>query len=446
MKVAYTVSDIWKIVDQTVLSIKSVRKFFQRGEVVVFYTPPRSKKNQERLSALAEVREVENLTDPFDPWRKGRMSRYGEKVHLCSLDDEVVFFLDADTRVKGDLRDLLEGDFDVALRRDDWVNDRALNWDKWRAMFKRAGKEPIDVPNAGFMVFKNGTHRDIGDEWLRLLNSNLENPGTSYLKDMYSLALAVSGRRIKWLSPMECSHTFADEPEAAYVVHLGHTTTENQSSDDHKVSELDSWINRKGEEHYRPLFNTLKTKECRNIMEIGTFNGDNAVMMIKAAATKVPEEEIHYYGFDLFEETNPQIAKEEFSGSFGKLTSEAQARANIEGRTKAKVTLVKGNTRETLPKAVESMPKMDLIYIDGGHTIETTRNDWKHASELMERGTIVYFDDYCSEIPFIGPSFLLDELPTKYVAEVMPEVNYYPMPFGRLKSQLLKVQHRREDS
>ncbi|GAI54364.1 unnamed protein product, partial [marine sediment metagenome] len=93
MKVAYSASDIWGMVDQTVPSIKSVRKFFQRDEVVVFYTPPRSEKNRERLSALAEVREVENLTDPFDPWRKGRMSRYGEKVHLCSLDDEEVFFL-----------------------------------------------------------------------------------------------------------------------------------------------------------------------------------------------------------------------------------------------------------------------------------------------------------------------------------------------------------------
>ncbi|GAI38956.1 unnamed protein product, partial [marine sediment metagenome] len=95
MKVAYTVSDIREMVDQAVMSIRSARKFFRRDEVVVFYTPPRSEKNRERLSALAEVREVENLTDPFDPWGMGRMSRYGDKVHLCSLDDEEVFFLDA---------------------------------------------------------------------------------------------------------------------------------------------------------------------------------------------------------------------------------------------------------------------------------------------------------------------------------------------------------------
>lgn len=188
----------------------------------------------------------------------------------------------------------------------------------------------------------------------------------------------------------------------------------------------------------KPLFNTLMTKPCRNIMEIGTYNGNTAVVMIKAAAKKVPEEQIHYYGFDLFEGRTPEITKLEFSPV---ITTQIEAvKAHIERNTEAQVTLFKGNTHETLKEAVKTLPKMDLIYIDGGHTVETIRNDWQYSSMLMHKDTIAYFDDYDDEMPFFGSYFIPGELPPQYYSEVMSEVNYYKRQFGRFKSQLLKVE------
>ncbi|GAI51162.1 unnamed protein product, partial [marine sediment metagenome] len=146
-----------------------------------------------------------------------------------------------------------------------------------------------------------GTHRDIGDEWLGLLNSDLENPGTSYLKDMYSLALAVSGRRIRWLSPMECSHTFADEPEAAYVVHLGHTTIEKQSATGERIplsvkdrfrgglfriwepeKRPEKWLTRMPED-------VLKETSPRGkvVLDAGTGKGRFAIAFAKGGAERV---------------------------------------------------------------------------------------------------------------------------------------------------------------
>lgn len=190
--------------------------------------------------------------------------------------------------------------------------------------------------------------------------------------------------------------------------------------------------------HYKPLLETLKTKPCRRIMEIGTYGGNTSIVLIKAAAEKVPEEEIEYYGFDLFEDRTPDVTEQEFSPL--SYTTMASVKKHIERHTKAKVTLFKGNTKEVMKDIVPGLPKMDLIYIDGGHAPETTKNDWRWASQLMGKDTVVYFDDYNDEMPFIGAKCITAELKAGYRSQVMPEVNYYPRPFGRFKSQLLKVE------
>ncbi len=200
--------------------------------------------------------------------------------------------------------------------------------------------------------------------------------------------------------------------------------------------DLSKWV-----PHYRnqywPLFNTLRHKPCRNILEIGVNNGNNAVAMIKAAAQKVPEEEIHYWGFDLFEGKTESLVMEEFQNPL--IVKVDEVKAHIKKHTTAKVTLFKGNSRWTLKRAIKSLPIMDLIYIDGGHSIETTRNDWEYSSRLVDNNTVVYFDDYDDEMPFLGSYFIVSELSSKYQAEVLPNTNYYKRPFGRLKCQLLRV-------
>lgn len=178
-----------------------------------------------------------------------------------------------------------------------------------------------------------------------------------------------------------------------------------------------------------PLFETLKTNKCKKIMEIGTHNGKNAVDMIKASNAT------HYYGFDLFEDRTESQTAEEYSPV--EIPTVKGVEEFIRANTTAEVTLVKGNTRETLPDS--TLPKMDLIYIDGGHSIETTRSDWLNAQRFIHDKTIVYFDDYNDEMPFIGSYFITKELTPDYKFEVLPQTNYYKRPYGRLKCQLLRV-------
>ena len=64
---------------------------------------------------------------------------------------------------------------------------------------------------------------------------------------------------------------------------------------------------------YRNLLKTIYRERCRKIMEIGTFNGKHALMMIETAAIFSPVDQIEYYGFDLFENLTDEDLKKEFS-------------------------------------------------------------------------------------------------------------------------------------
>jgi len=201
----------------------------------------------------------------------------------------------------------------------------------------------------------------------------------------------------------------------------------------HKIQPLDEFISARGR-HYSTIFKYLSENKCRNIMEIGTYTGENAVQMIKACRS-----DVHYYGFDLFEGITPQLVGTEFSHP--STPDMDTVKKYIESMVSAEVTLFSGNTNTTLKSVVKDLPSMDMIFVDGGHSIETIRNDWKHISKLMKDNTVVFFDDYFPEMPFIGCQFLIDEIDkTKYEVEVLPEFDDYPKSWGRLRSQLMVVQ------
>ena len=205
----------------------------------------------------------------------------------------------------------------------------------------------------------------------------------------------------------------------------------------HKIQPLNEFINARGK-HYRPIFKYLEANTCKNIMEIGTYNGENAVQMIRACKANV-----HYYGFDLFENITQEKIITELSHPA--TPSMASVKEYIESKieVKAKITLFGGDTNITLKSVVKDLPSMDVIYIDGGHSTKTVENDWKYALRLMKDNTVVFFDDYFTEMPFIGCKVLVDGIDkTRYEVEVLPDHDDYPKPYGHLRSQLAAVQLR----
>jgi len=150
-------------------------------------------------------------------------------------------------------------------------------------------------------------------------------------------------------------------------------------------------------------------------MEIGVARGHGAEVMIQEAR-KAGVNEIEYFGFDTFEgvpDDEPQ------TGSPTDIEKVKKILTNL----KVKYHLFKGNTRETLPRVVPTLPKMDFIYIDGGHSEKTVRSDWQNVQSLMHNGTVVVFDDYgLIEPPLRGITRVVNEIGNdrRYVLKFIP--------------------------
>lgn len=170
-------------------------------------------------------------------------------------------------------------------------------------------------------------------------------------------------------------------------------------------------------------------------MEIGVWNGNHGIRMIEKAKKYWLPEEIEYYGFDLFEDIDKEMIKAEVSK---KPPSMNTVKEKLE-KTGAKIMLFKGNTLNTLPEAVKNLPKMDFIFIDGGHSIRTVRNDWKHSMQLMHGKTILIFDDYYNRED-IGCKKIIESINKKeFLMEILQPTDKFKKEWGILHINFIKV-------
>ena len=144
------------------------------------------------------------------------------------------------------------------------------------------------------------------------------------------------------------------------------------------------------------LIEILKSKP-KKIMEIGVYNGRRAKEMIQAAS--IFNNDIYYYGFDLFEEFYElnNVLKNELSK---KPDTKIQIKKKLSNL--ATVNLYKGDTKKTLQEFIKLEIFPDFFFIDGGHSVKTIENDWNYVSIIQKKNKVVIFDDfYDSENNFI---------------------------------------------
>lgn len=155
---------------------------------------------------------------------------------------------------------------------------------------------------------------------------------------------------------------------------------------------------------YQEIYTLIREVKPKTILEIGTWDGMQAVKMITEA--KKYNQEVFYYGFDLFEDISAEVRKKE---AHVKRSVTHQAVDAAIKATGASYQLIRGNTLETLP--VFATPKiLDFVYIDGGHSIETIKSDWDNVERLMSPNTVVLFDDYYHNTEIIGCKQLVSQL------------------------------------
>ena len=160
----------------------------------------------------------------------------------------------------------------------------------------------------------------------------------------------------------------------------------------------------------------ISRNRCRKIMEIGVADGENARTMVTVAGQNSPAKEVEYYGFDAFGDNDNSQMK--------KITQKLKI-------TGCKFKLFKGDSVETLPKIVKDLPKMDLIFIDGGHSYPTVKSDWENSKSLMHNKTAVFFHNY----NFSGVKQVVDNIPREqYQVEIIDPPSDYPTAHVKKKT------------
>lgn len=179
---------------------------------------------------------------------------------------------------------------------------------------------------------------------------------------------------------------------------------------------------------YRRLLAAAEALRPRTIIEIGVFTGLRGLEMIEAASLGRGADGIAYHGFDLFDLMDDGILAQELSKRPDPMP-DVQARLAASG---AAVTLHKGWSTDTLPAFAAANPDLraELIFIDGGHAVETIRSDWENVAPLLAPGGVVMFDDYYVDCPQQTDRFecntLMDSLdPALWTWRMHPEVDRF---------------------
>lgn len=186
---------------------------------------------------------------------------------------------------------------------------------------------------------------------------------------------------------------------------------------------------------YRQIFDEIDRIHPKTIVEVGTWNGARAKQMIEDASKYYPVSMIHYIGFDIFE----KITKELYTEEVSKMPPTEHEVAALLESTGANITLLAGLTESTM-RQVNTLPKADITFIDGGHAAETVSIDWEGIQKIMHKDSVVIFDDYWQNRSD-GPKVVIDAIDrSRYNVEILPETDVFFNPdFGRLVISLAKV-------
>ena len=197
-------------------------------------------------------------------------------------------------------------------------------------------------------------------------------------------------------------------------------------------------------QRYRQLLDLVAEMAPRHIVEIGVYTGRRSVEMIEAAALTRPASEISYDGFDLFDLMEETILAEELS----KQPDDIEVvRQKIE-RTGASVRLHRGWSNDTLPVVAKAHPcSADIAFIDGGHALETIRQDWENIQPMLTNKSAVVFDDYYIDRPDLtdrfGCNMLIDNLDdTLWNVRRLPIIDRFMKPDGLFNVALVEVRRR----
>lgn len=165
MKFFYTVSSVQlqyprakkpmaSQIDYFFHSVESLREVMgTEPEIVLYYTPPHTDEDMDRLKAFSPVVRESRIPYPPGGSHRRRFTPYNllndrimNRAYISEIDDTIVFSPDTDIKYKKDPRGLLDENYDVI------------------AYIGRYDDAPPFI-SLRFLIFQNSSHKGIGDKW-----------------------------------------------------------------------------------------------------------------------------------------------------------------------------------------------------------------------------------------------------------------------------------------
>ena len=148
----------------------------------------------------------------------------------------------------------------------------------------------------------------------------------------------------------------------------------------------------------------VEKKSPKTFLEVGVFHGVTA-RNICELLYKIHKNDFKYIGIDLFEESDENksevIPNTLFTNPLKNLyfkyikKQNPYSKESVEDllkKFKDNVNLIKGNSNLILKKI--DMSKIDYVFLDGGHTYETVKNDLECCLDVINTNGILMCDDY----------------------------------------------------
>ena len=152
------------------------------------------------------------------------------------------------------------------------------------------------------------------------------------------------------------------------------------------------------------FLNEIASKKPRNFLEVGVFHGVTARNVCELLHS-IHKKDFKYIGLDLFSENEENLGEiipsTKFNNPLKKIYFEyilkkdpysIEAVSELLKKFQNNVQLVKGNSNNFLKKI--DMAKIDYVFLDGGHTYETVKNDLKYSAPVLENNGTILCDDY----------------------------------------------------
>lgn len=212
------------------------------------------------------------------------------------------------------------------------------------------------------------------------------------------------------------------------------------------------------------------TRQPKIIVEIGVWNGDTGLILLKTALSLRPD--AFYFGIDLWELLTPMMKEQEhctkkdfsyntvrkkFEAAFPKIVTRRHPftiskTAQHKSSNYAHFALAQGISHVELERFRKSELErtfgtqyVDFVFIDGGHSLETIMKDWMVVQSIMDEKTVVIFDDYYPNTNLIGARNIIEFIVKKgeFNVEYLEPIDQFTFPDGSPQpTQMVKVTRR----